>query len=271
MKRLIAPLLVAALFLAGPAHGDLFLKYEKTTAAYQIMGQTVPEKKTTATTWVGADKARFDDGENMSAIMDGKAKTLTIVDHGRKTFMVMPLDDKSSLMDKAIQEKAGSPEEAAKMKQAMQGMMGAMNMQMTVTPTGEKKKIDKWDCTRYDVNVSMSLGSSKSEVWATEQIKIDRDRFNRVRNFGMAGQPGFEQMQRESEKIKGVPVLSVSTARVMNTDVKTTEKLVEQAEKSPPAGTYDVPKGYKEQKGFAGGGPMGAGDLDAEEDEGEDN
>lgn len=267
MKRLIVPLLFAAFLLAGPAYGDLFLKYEKTTAAYQIMNQTVPEEKTTATTWIGADKARFDEAGKMSAILDGKAKTLTIVDHGRKTFMVMPLDDKSSLMDKAIQEKAGSPEEAAKMKQAMQGMMGAMNMQMTVTPTGEKKKIDKWDCTRYDVTVSTAMGGSKSEVWATEQIKIDRNRFNRVRNFGMAGQPGFEQMQREAEKIKGVPVLSVSTARVMNVDVKTMEKLVEQAEKSAPPGTYDIPQGYKEQKGFGGGGPMGAGDLDAEEDE----
>jgi hypothetical protein len=270
MKRFTAVLFVAALFLAGPAHGDLFLKYEKTTGAYQIMGQTIPEKKVTATTWIGADKARFDDGEKMSAIMDGKAKTLTILDHGRKTYTIIPLDDKTSLMDKAIEGRASSPEEAAKMKQAMQGMMGAMKMQMTVTPTGEKKKIDKWDCARYDVNVSMSMGNSKSEVWATEQIKIDRDRFNRVRNFGMAGQPGFEQMQKEAEKIKGVPVLSVSTAKVMNAEVKTTEKLVEQSEKSAPAGTYDIPQGYKEQKGFGGdGGPMGAGDLDAEE--GEDN
>lgn len=268
MKRFMTVLFVFTLFLAVPAHGDLFLKYEKTTGAYQIMGQTVPEKKVTATTWIGTDKARFDDGEKVSAIMDGKAKTLTIVDHGRKTYMVIPLDDKTSLMDKAIQERAGSPEEAAKMKQAMKGMMGAMNMQMTVTATGEKKKIDKWDCTRYDVNLSTSMGSSKSEVWATEQIKIDRDRFHRVRNFGMAGQPGFEQMQKEEEKIKGVPVLSVSTAKVMNTDVKTIERLVEQAEKSAPAGTYDIPKGYREQKGFGGGGgPMGLGDLDAEEGE----
>jgi len=33
-------------------------------------------------------------------------------------------------------------------------------------------------------------------------------------------------------------------------EVKTTEELLEYEEKSAPAGTYEIPKGYKKTKGF---------------------
>jgi hypothetical protein len=42
--------------------------------------------------------------------------------------MVMPLDDKTSLMDSAIDSRAKDADEAAKMKELMGAMMGAMNM-----------------------------------------------------------------------------------------------------------------------------------------------
>lgn len=256
----------ASFLLAGSAQADVFLKHKTTTPAYKIMGQTVPEKTATATTWIGADKARYDDGEKMGSIVDAKAKKIMILDHEKKTYMVMPIDDKTSLMDSAIDQKAKDAEEAARMKKAMQGMMGAMNMQLTVTPTGEKKKIDKWDCTRYDMKMTMAMGSSQSEVWATEQIKIDPGQFNRLRNATMANQPGFEQLTKEFAKIKGVAVLTVTTAKVMNVDVKTTEQLVEHGEKAAPAGTYDVPTGYKEQKSFGGAG-FGEEELGFEDEE----
>jgi hypothetical protein len=262
-----AVVVFAFCLLAGSAKADVFLKHRKTTPAYQIMGQGVPAKEVTATTWIGTEKARFDDGENMSTILDTKSKKMTILNHGEKTYMIMPLDEKTSLLDSAIDRQAKDAGEAAKTKEFMGGMMGAMNIQVTVTPTAEEKKIDKWDCTRYEMKMTMAMGSSQSELWATEQIKIDAGQFNRLRNAPMANQPGFEQLAKEFAKIKGVPVLTITTARVMNTDVKTTEQLVEYGERAAPAGTYDVPKGYKEQESFGGAG-FGEGEPEfPEEDE----
>ena len=154
------------------------------------------------------------------------------------------------MMDKAVEENASDAEEAGKMKEMMKGIMGAMaaGMQMTVTPTSERKKIGSWDCLRYNVTMT-GMGESTSEIWATNQIKVDPAIFNNIRNAMMATMPGFDKIIKESHKIKGVPVLTRSMAKVMNAEVRSEEQLIEHAEKASPAGIFEIPKGYREMKG----------------------
>ena len=60
----------------------------------------------------------------------------------------------------------------------------------------------------------------------------------------MALLPGFESITREIEKIKGVPVQTVSSYQTENSMITTTETLLECSEKTAPEGMYSIPEGY---------------------------
>jgi hypothetical protein len=52
------------------------------------------------------------------------------------------------------------------------------------------------------------------------------------------------------KKIKGVVVYQVGKTKVMGADVASTTEVIECVNKDAPAGTYEVPAGYKKVKGI---------------------
>ena len=66
------------------------------------------------------------------------------LDPGRKAYTVMNMKEMGNM--------AGVSSEDSK---AMQAMMKNMMQNISVTPTGEKKKIAGYDCTKYKVSMMM--------------------------------------------------------------------------------------------------------------------
>jgi hypothetical protein len=64
----------------------------------------------------------------------------------------------------------------------------------------------------------------------------------------LAGMPGMQESLKEIEKIKGVMVYSESSGSAMGANVTSTEELLEIGDKTPPAGAYEIPKGYAKAK-----------------------
>lgn len=229
-------------------HADTFLKYQRTTEPYTAGGQSHPASTAEATAWIGGKQAAYEDGEGHRTLMTYGTRTLTMIDIANKTYSVIHLDSLQSMFDQAIDDNTEDAESAAAMKAMMQGIMGsAMKGAMKVTATGEKKKIGSWMCSKYLAEITIAVGATKSEMWITDQIKVDPASFNMVKNGMMAMLPGFGDIAKEIEKIKGVPVKTVSTAQAMGTTITTSELLLESAEKAAPEGIYAVPKGYKQQ------------------------
>jgi hypothetical protein len=101
----------------------------------------------------------------------------------------------------------------------------------------------------------MSLGmggTSASEAWATEDLKIDYTMAFTAANAMMASMPGFEKIIQEMKKVKGVVVYQTGTVKMMGAEVTSTTELVECADKAAPAGNYDIPAGYKKVKTVKG-------------------
>ncbi|MBN1577030.1 MAG: hypothetical protein JW913_10785 [Chitinispirillaceae bacterium] len=239
-------ILFMAAFLS--VHADTYLKYKKTTDSYTVAGKTVPETTGEAIAWVGSKQASYEDGEGHRSIFTFATKTLTVIDLNKKTGSTIKVDSMQSMINKAIDDNMEDAESAAATKEMMQGMMGAMMKgSMTVTKTSEQRKIGAWKCTKYLVDLKIAMGSTKSESWVTEQIKINPAAFNMIKNGMLALMPGFGDIAKEVEKIKGIPVKTVSTSQAMNTTIRSTELLLESAEKAAPKGIYSVPEGYKEQ------------------------
>jgi len=94
----------------------------------------------------------------------------------------------------------------------------------------------------------MMGAETKSESWATQDIKIDYAKAFTAANAMMASMPGFEKVIQEMRKVKGIVVYQTATTKMMGSETTSTTELVEAGEKAAPAGTYEIPAGYKKVK-----------------------
>lgn len=241
---------LVGLVLALPARADIFMKQKIHTDAMQVMGQSQPAKDSTMSIWLTENKARMDQEGGTSSILLADQKILYMIDHNKKQYAEMPLD-----FDKMLNEAAGDDPDKAEamakmpgfMKNMMKGVMGSMSAK--VTETDETKTIGNYHCRKYLIEMTMAMGiETKAEAWATRDIDIDYTRAFTAANAMMASQPGFEKIVQEMRKIKGVVVYQTATTKMMGSEMASTTELIEAGEKPAPAGSYDIPAGYKKVK-----------------------
>ena len=244
-RTMVLILAVACVALAGSVMADSFFKQAVHTDAFEMMGQTAPEKNDTTTVWLTEGKACSQTGSEAAVIFDAKKGLMYMVDHEKKEYSVIPMD----LFGGESKEDAAESDETAKMMQAMGG-----SMEVTVTPTDETSKIGDWNVTKYNVDMKIMMMGSKQELWATEDIKIDYTMFNAVSSGMMAQLPGFDKIIEQMKQVKGLPVKSITRTSAMGGEVVTTTELLEYAEKDAPDGVFDIPEGYKKVKAGMGMG-----------------
>jgi hypothetical protein len=238
------------LALSGTALADTYMKQVRHTDAFTVMGQKQPAQSETIHIWLGDEGTRIDnpDGTSMLVLVDGQRAYA--IKHAERSYAEMPLD-----MGKAMEEMMAAEAEEDGMDEedkraaaaAMQGMAGAMmQFKVSLQETGERQKIGDWNARKYVMTTQMPMGVSTSEIWATEDLKADMAGYWKAANVTMAGQGGFADMLKEMSRIRGVVVKTVSRAQVMGTEVKSTEELVEFAEREAPAATFKIPAGYRQ-------------------------
>jgi hypothetical protein len=242
--------LLLGLGLVLPARADIFMKQKMHTDEFKMMGRSEPAKDTTMTIWLTDNKARMDQDGGPSSILLADQKVLIMIDHAKKQYAEMPLD-----FDKMMQAAAGddprAQEAMAKMPGFMKNMMKGVSAK--VTETDETKQIGPYHCRKYLLEMNMGpAGTTNAESWATEDLKLDYSKIFTAANAMMAAMPGFENILKEMTKIKGVVVYQTAKSKVMGAEVGSTTELLEAGEQAAPAGTYDVPAGYKKVKAIKG-------------------
>lgn len=224
---------------------DVYIKQKSHTDAYKVMGKTQPAKDEIIVMWMGKDKGRINQGEETSTIIRLDKNIMYIIDHTKKTYTEMPFSALSDIISSSIEKSGLSEEEKGQAKKFMGFAKGMMKVEAKVTETGEEKKIKGWNCRKYIMKMKIMMMASTSEIWATEDIKINYDLFRTLGFSIMAKQPGFEKVYEEMKKIKGISVLTTSTSSVMGAEVKSAQELVEVKEAKAPSGFYEIPNGYK--------------------------
>ncbi len=251
-RILITGMALVCFLLPGAASlkADIYMKQKTHTEGFTMMGQTQPAKDELTVTWIARDKSRSDTDNKKTTLMRLDKGLIYEIDHQKKTYREMPLNIKQ-MIDENAAEKGEEAKEFAAMAQEMAEAF-AESMEVKVTETPEKKKIGNWNCRKYIINTSMAMGEVVSEAWASPELNIDWKSYLMLTNAMMAGSPGFEKMidkiYKEMSRVKGMIVLQSNSTKVMNTEVKSTTELLEFGEQNPPAGTYDVPAGYKKVK-----------------------
>lgn len=228
---------------AVPAQADDYLKIRHVAEPYAVMGEQHEASTDVVEVWLGADRARMDTGAASSVILSEPDQLLYVLDHREKTYTEIPMD-----LTQAVSDMAGSDETA----QMVAGLMGSMlKVDAQVVDTGEDRKVGAWNCRVYRMTLAMAVGRTESEICATPDIDVPRGLYYRLGNVMLAGQQGFQDALVEMEKIKGLPVHTVSTVTAMDSTMKTTDELLDYQKGAAPAGTFDLPEGYT-KKPFAG-------------------
>ena len=172
--------------------------------------------------------------KDRSFIIDLNKKIARMINHQAKVYieMAIPVDISQYL-----------PEEMAQMAQMM------MNVTITVNPTGETQTIGNWNCTGYDVEMGMMMFKMKMKVWASKDVPFDWKLFSETMYSEMtkAMMRLTDDAVKELLKIEGFQIKTEMTMSMMGSDMKSYQEVVEITKKSPPAGTYAVPEGYKKQ------------------------
>lgn len=244
-----AALSAALLASVVAANAEVYIKQTRHTDPFTVMGQAQPEKNETVVTWLAKDMARTDMGEETSIIVIPGKKLMFMLNHENLTYMEMPLDAQDMIGALAQGEQSEEAKKALEMaKQMAQGF--AQSMEAKVTATSETKKIKSWSCRKYLIEISMPMGKSTSEAWATEDIKIDPRLYWMASNAMMAAQQGFEKVVQEMQKVKGMIVYQETKSQAIGSEVRMVEEVVEVSERTAPAGAFEVPRGYKKASAF---------------------
>ena len=229
--------------LPNVARSDIYLKQKEHTAAMTVMGQTKPAQDVVSETWITPQRMATSN-ERQTIVVDPGANSITIVDHENKTMMTLPLD---------FTGKQGGVDMGAGGEPDMQEFMNQMmSVQISVQPTNETKKINRWQCKKYIQVIETGMGTIKSEVWATTDIHVDEDLYTKYNAAIMAQMPGFarslQQAMKELKKIKGVHVLVKQSFDMMGQSIDSTSELLDFREGKAPAAVFQLPDGYKKQE-----------------------
>lgn len=228
------PTLLALLLLTSTvaARADTLLTMKSHTDAFELMGQKQEAKDSQIKMWVGSDRVRRDD-EATTIILRLDQNKMYMVDHTAKTY---------SILDLPIDFKKLMPEGGEQMMEQMSQMM---KMDVTITPTEEKKTVGKWDARKVKVGLSNSMGMKvDTTMWVSKAVGVDSAIYTKMAASLASLQPGAMDWVKKMEQIDGFPVLQESTVSMAGTSFKTREELLSVEDKAPTAGAYDPPAGY---------------------------
>jgi hypothetical protein len=232
MLRRIPALFALLLLLAGSARADVQLTIKNHTDGFEMMGQKQEAKDGQVTMWFGSDRVRRDDGD-ATMILRLDQNKLFMVDHTEKSYSVLDLPiDFAKLMPEGGQ-------------QVIEQMSAMMKMDVTVTPSDERKKIGAWDTRRIQVGMQNTMGMKvDTTMWVSKDVGVDTSVYTRMAASLASLQPGTLDWVKKIEQIDGFPVLQETTFSAMGATVKSREELVAAEKKDPAPGAYEPPAGY---------------------------
>lgn len=232
-QRCFTLCLVVAL-LATTAAADTKIVQESHQDAFTVMGQSQPASDVVRTVWLAADRMRVDEGSS-TRIVRLDSSTLYVIDHDARTVssVAIPIDVGALL-----------PKGTAEQLRAM------MQLEIDVVPTDETKKVGAWSARRWNLTMTSPMVTVESALWATKDLDIDRDAYDRMSGQIIALRPGMEQLVEKLRAVAGFVVETQTVTRLGGaTDggMKRNERTVSVETAAAPAGTYDPPGDYQQR------------------------
>jgi hypothetical protein len=214
----------------------------------------------TSTQYYSSERMRSRDG-NTDTLFEYATGTITNIDHGKKEYSQITLDE----IDEAMKAASAQMEEAmaqmeampASMRQRMEKMMGGMGGEVTVTKGGTRA-VAGYPTQEYVVTMGES---TKMSFWNTTELALPVPEVNlkRLAVFtgpmaAMAQNPmfkGFGQLAEKMKEMEGFTLASVTSLNMMGRTHESTSEATEVTPGPIPASQFDlatIAPGYKKVK-----------------------
>ena len=206
---------------------DVYIKQKTHTDAIEMMGQQQPARDDLNEIWIGKRKMAMH-GPAGSYIVNLDNNEMLMINHSNKSYiqMTLPLD-----MSKYV---------PAQFLQMMS------NVDLSITPTGETVTVGEWKCSVYEMEMSMMMFNIKGKIYATKDVPFDWKAFQdeMYAEVTKATMRVGDEAVKEFQKIDGFQIKTETSVNMMNTEMKSSQEVIEISKKDAPAGTYDTPAGY---------------------------
>lgn len=193
----------------------------------------------------------------VTMVYNSAKEKLIMIMHKEESYMVLNKEmlanlnkQMTGMMEQMKQQFANLPNEQRKQMEKMMGAkMGGIDVKYTIANTGEKKKINQWNTTKYNLKANDDI---KSEIWAAPFSSVG------IKEADMAVMKSFSQFMADMlksvpksqkdpfsavyEELKGIPV------KTINTSDNSVSELVSVKDYSATESDFAVPSGYTEQK-----------------------
>lgn len=193
-------------------------------------------KTTTSTQYLTSDKVRTSDGER-DTIVDFGSGRMVMIDNKKREYSETSLQEMAAAMQKMQQELAGSP---------MAGMFGKVG-DVTVEKGTEPKKIAGYDTQHWIMTMGEGL---RFDLWAAPALQAPTQYYDARKSLYAAMGPmgqRFQKMVDEMRKVKGLPLATRVTAKMMMIKMDTYTEATEVRKGAIPASAFEVPAGYKKK------------------------
>lgn len=232
--RLAAVLLLAAALPVSAVLADAKGFYIETiNRSTGVMGEGQSEEL--SKTYIAEDKMAVvhEGADATDMIMDPASGMVTFVNHAEKQYLPINVQSVMESMSGAAAEQ-------------MRNMMGEMTVK--VEATDETKRIGDWNTRLYKVTKTGMMGVEQ-EVWATEEVGLDVERYTDMMSLTgpggmMANTPAGIAQREEMSKIKGYPILTKTKLQMMGTAMETETEVKVIREEVIPSSRFEIPEGY---------------------------
>lgn len=242
MQRFLTVPLFVMLGMVGIVLSDIHMIEKRHTDSYSIGGTTVEAVDEEVTYWVG-EKGMKMESDSQIVIVKPDEELMYVLDPQAKIYVEIPftmLEDGGSAMENG--EDSEIPPEVQEM----------MRMDVSVTETGKTRTINGWKAKGYTQEISNSMMTVVSELWATNDLNVDKSLFQKYYTAIYGLRPGMQEMMgnlvEEMQKIDGVVVKSSTATEVMGTKITSSAEISKVEERPAPEGAYEVPEGYEKEE-----------------------
>ncbi len=154
---------------------------------------------------------------------------------------------------RTVQELAMPVETLDYFPQPLAGLLGDMldSITVQVQSIDQNQTINKWQCNRYEVDISVQLAGVpviiSMVIWATVDVPFDWRSVNRRLNFNMMKtlMSLNEEIQEEIKKITGFQIASDIRIQIADTRMNLRTEVIEISQRLPDSKTYSIPNDYR--------------------------
>jgi hypothetical protein len=203
-----------------------------------------------ATSYYASDRMRVVNPDGQEFMAEYGSGQMTIIDNKKKEYSVITRQELEAASAK-MQAQFKQMEEQMKglppaMREKMAGMMGGAAAAVSVQKGQGGRKLAGYSCDNWTVTIGEMV---KQEQCLTTELTFPTQAWDAFKSLsaGMSGPlgQGMQQMYDKFKEMKGLPLASTSTTKVMGKTITSTTEVVEVKKGAIPDSAWAIPAGYK--------------------------